>query len=324
MYQVNVNENLKNSDGLQEWLRKQRHIQGALNIYVDEFHYVNDNVQSLIKDNRDICIIETTGSKQWKIKLPGNALDMASFEVSKVELTLTVISVTEKRVLIYNNQNLMETIMTKDSISSIKCGGLGEEKQVIVMISHNGGLVTKTLNQTANFGIHSTIDLQQSMSVGSKLILPKKTRLFIEQTIRERSNAINMHTDFQQRFLKIRLLTIQKCLKSDFCRPKLKIFHTSVEACLLGLGPDYNLTISVSVITKSLLSSSLYLLCKYKNTVVEPKVTKLQNLSYNIPSMFQFHITTKCKSGTPNKIQVLLCCRGLSEPFNVIPIVIPL
>lgn len=70
-------------------------------------------------------------------------------------------------------------------------GKLGQEDHVLVLTTTDGSLIVKILKRTAefkvNFDENSLNDI--AMPAAGNLMIPKKTKFFVEQTLRERENA---------------------------------------------------------------------------------------------------------------------------------------
>lgn len=90
---------------------------------------------------------------------------------------------------------------------------MGQEERTMAMVTVGGGLCVKILKRTADFSVHNTMS-DLPINDGSKFLIPKKTRLFVEQTIRERSEAKKIHTTFQQGLLRLRLMVAKKVVES--------------------------------------------------------------------------------------------------------------
>jgi len=80
----------------------------------------------------------------------------------------------------------------QDVIVAMKFGRFGREDNTLVMVSKKGALTVQILKRTAKFTSkefnHS--DLSANKSGTGKLIVPKKTKLFVDQTMREREHYL--------------------------------------------------------------------------------------------------------------------------------------
>ena len=79
-----------------------------------------------------------------------------------------------------------------DVIIAMKFGRFGREDNTLIMITQSGTLIVQILKRTAKFIVQET-DTERTASTASsntKLIVPKKTKLFVDQTMREREQYL--------------------------------------------------------------------------------------------------------------------------------------
>ncbi|PSN55735.1 Bardet-Biedl syndrome 1 protein [Blattella germanica] len=129
------------------------------------------------------------GKKQWELKLPNTATAMAPIHLQHQGMTLVAVALTGGTVNLYSGRQVMDTITAPDSVSGILFGRFGQEEHSLVLVTISGHLVVKILKRTAQF-------IAQSSATGIvppqqiKMLIPKKTKLFMEQTLRERESAL--------------------------------------------------------------------------------------------------------------------------------------
>ena len=103
-------------------------------------------------------------------------------------------------------------------------GRFGREENALVMITVGGGLIIQILKRTAQFSqIEQSSILSGSFSHSpggpmdkkpKKLDVPKKTKLYVDQTLRERENSVAMHRMFQHDLYLLRLNTARAFVES--------------------------------------------------------------------------------------------------------------
>lgn len=87
-----------------------------------------------------------------------------------------------------------------EMIVAMKFGRFGREDNTLILITKSGSLIVKILKRTAKFTIQD--EEQRSLTtgilgnIGPKLIVPKKTKLFVDQTMREREQYLGNHILF--------------------------------------------------------------------------------------------------------------------------------
>uniref|UniRef100_A0AAY3ZZ13 Bardet-Biedl syndrome 1 n=1 Tax=Denticeps clupeoides TaxID=299321 RepID=A0AAY3ZZ13_9TELE len=140
------------------------------------------------------------------------------------------------------------TILSKDVVTSICFGRYGREDGTLIMTTKGGGLIVKILKRTAVFDERDTAPgppLAQSI----RLNVPKKTKLYVDQTMRERENAVAMHRAFQMDLSRLRLAAARayvKALESSLTPMSASLSEPlKMNAVVQGLGPSFKLTLNI-------------------------------------------------------------------------------
>uniref|UniRef100_A0A2K6ST50 Bardet-Biedl syndrome 1 n=1 Tax=Saimiri boliviensis boliviensis TaxID=39432 RepID=A0A2K6ST50_SAIBB len=138
------------------------------------------------------------------------------------------------------------TVLAKDAVTSLCFGRYGREDNTLIMTTRGGGLIIKILKRTAVF-VEGGSELGPPPAQAMKLNVPRKTRLYVDQTLREREAGTAMHRAFQTDLYLLRLRaarTYLQALESSLspvsvtAREPLKL-HAMVQ----GLGPTFKLTL---------------------------------------------------------------------------------
>ena len=177
----------------------------------------------------------------------------------------------------------MDTLYLDDVVVAMKYGRFGREDNTLVMVTVNGSLIVKILKRTAQFqlSIEQSYDLDRnvgsSLSIGNnstaKLVIPKKTKLFVDQTMREREQYLSeyiyffskmytmvngfviffclvaIHKTFEQELVRLKLSaykTYAKAFKSNLNPISLKRFDSiKLSAKVIGLGPVFQIQLEL-------------------------------------------------------------------------------
>merc|ERR1712187_579932 len=107
---------------------------------------------------------------------------------------------------LYNGKHLITTTKTNDVVTGVKLGTFGREEGSMVLSFKRGALMVKILQRNANLDVSSTTP-GPPPEQDIPLDVPKKTKLYVEQTSREREQAVDMHRTFQRDLCKLRLST---------------------------------------------------------------------------------------------------------------------
>lgn len=197
---------------------------------------------------------------------------------------------------------------------------MGQEERTIAMITVGGGLCMKILKRTADFNVNNSISNSLSCNT-SKFSIPKKTRLFVDQTIRERAEAKKIHNTFQQGFLRLRLTTAKRAFENLSENQAAGPNPITLEANVLGLGPNYMIRILVTNISEGLSYTELYILCRSEDTDVNPCVINLPLLPSAIP--IPLTVSANLRGQISGKIKILLCKKSNSKPLGVTTVILP-
>lgn len=131
----------------------------------------------------------TNGNCIWKLQQPAGITAVAAIDIEILGLSLIAVALDNKEIHFYNNKIRVDKFVTESVITSMKFGRYGREDNTLVMVSRSGHLSIRIIKRTAKFNT-SDPDPSSFMNVSTvKLSLPKKTRLFVDQSIREREEA---------------------------------------------------------------------------------------------------------------------------------------
>ena len=108
----------------------------------------------------------------------------------------------------FNDKYHIDTIVIGDTINAMIFGMYGKEEGCLVINTAKGGLLAKVLSRNANLTGTSQRPgppIEQDIPLN----VPKKTKLFLELTQREKEQGVKMHRQFQKDLSKLRLKTAE-------------------------------------------------------------------------------------------------------------------
>ncbi|XP_063058675.1 Bardet-Biedl syndrome 1 protein [Engraulis encrasicolus] len=188
------------------------------------------------------------GKKLWTVYLPAAVTTMGLMDLPTKGFQAVLVALSSMEVHVYRDKNLVSTIRTPDVVTSICFGRYGREDGTLVMTTKGGGLIVKILKRTAVFEDRDSAPgppLAQSI----RLNVPKKTKLYVDQTMRERENAVVMHRAFQMDLSRLRLAAARayvKALESSLTPMSASITEPlKMNAVVQGLGPSFKLTLNI-------------------------------------------------------------------------------
>uniref|UniRef100_A0A2K5PSE3 Bardet-Biedl syndrome 1 n=1 Tax=Cebus imitator TaxID=2715852 RepID=A0A2K5PSE3_CEBIM len=186
------------------------------------------------------------GKKLWTVQMPAAILTMNLLEQHSRGLQAVMAGLANGEVRIYRDKALLNVIRTPDAVTSLCFGRYGREDNTLIMTTRGGGLIIKILKRTAVF-VEGGSELGPPPAQAMKLNVPRKTRLYVDQTLREREAGTAMHRAFQTDLYLLRLRAARTYLQalesslspvSATAREPLKL-HAMVQ----GLGPTFKLTL---------------------------------------------------------------------------------
>ncbi|XP_071370814.1 Bardet-Biedl syndrome 1 protein [Centroberyx affinis] len=188
------------------------------------------------------------GKKLWKAILPAPITTMAAMDLPTRGFQAVLVGLANCEVHLYRDKNLLSVIKTPDVVSSVCFGRYGREDGTLLMTTKGGGLMVKILKRTAAFDDRDAAPgppLAQSV----RLNVPKKTKLYVDQTLRERESGVAMHRAFQMDLSRLRLAAAKayvKALESSLSPVSASPTEPlKMNAVVQGLGPSFKLTLNV-------------------------------------------------------------------------------
>ncbi|XP_060014510.1 Bardet-Biedl syndrome 1 protein isoform X7 [Lagenorhynchus albirostris] len=186
------------------------------------------------------------GKRLWTVQMPAAILTMNLLEQRSRGLQAVMAGLANGEVRIYRDKALLSIVRTPDAVTSLCFGRYGREDHTLIMTTRGGGLIIKILKRTAVF-VEGGGEAGPPPAQAMKLNMPRKTRLYVDQTLREREAGTVMHRTFQADLYLLRLRAARayaQALESSLspvsatAREPLKL-HAVVQ----GLGPTFKLTL---------------------------------------------------------------------------------
>lgn len=163
----------------------------------------------------------------WSIRVPAPICAMISIHIQTLGVRLVAVALRSCDLLFFNERHLVDQIRTDSAVISMHFGHFGREEHTLVLITESGDVLIYILKRTAKFfnmdpvtagcGVTSgsfssssntsTTLLSSTLPTAAPLHIPKKTKLFVDQTMHERENSLStferifgLQHSFQPRF----------------------------------------------------------------------------------------------------------------------------
>ncbi|QDZ20277.1 Bardet-Biedl syndrome 1-like protein [Chloropicon primus] len=260
--------------------------------------------------NKTIYFYNLAGGLVHNIYLPDHLTCMESFSTEHYSNMITV-GLKNGEIRMYNEILLCSVIKLKEPIRALKFGRFGREDNTLVVTTSSGSLDIKILARAAKLkpsAATSKLLQEQVPEQDVPLNIPKKTRVYVEQTKREREKASEMHKGFQRDLCKLRLSTARAYVKS-ITSGQGPIWSSSeasiiTNASIFGLGPDFKLEFTLE-------NNGMKALHDLRATITfKSKGIKLERSQFNISTLlpsvqYSFLTNLRCTSSVGTEEQQL-------------------
>ncbi|XP_057681735.1 Bardet-Biedl syndrome 1 protein isoform X2 [Corythoichthys intestinalis] len=186
--------------------------------------------------------------KLWKVTLPAAIRTMAPMELPARGLQAVLVALANCEVHLYRDKNLLSTVKTPAAVSAVRFGRYGREDGTLVMSTEGGGLMVKILKRTAEFRERDGAPGPPAAQ-SVRLDVPKKTKLYVDQTLREREHGAAMHRAFRMDLARLRLAAARayaRALESSLAPVSSGPGRSlKINAAVRGLGPSFELTLGL-------------------------------------------------------------------------------
>ncbi|CAG0880955.1 unnamed protein product [Cyprideis torosa] len=186
----------------------------------------------------------------WHDNLPASPLASELIHIEAKGLLLVAIALENSQIRIYSNHTLVDGFQTPEPVVALKFGRYGREDNTLALVTRGGSLLIKILRRTANFKTRDIPDSSTEMTTKGKLNVPKRTKLFVDQTLREREHYVAMHRSFQRDLFRLRLATARAFVQSMETGATPVSTDSSlplkVGAQVIGLGPTFRVRVELS------------------------------------------------------------------------------
>lgn len=189
------------------------------------------------------------GKKNHSIYLPCPISCMSLLQLTKARAAKAlVVALNNGEVRLYNGKHLITTTKTNDVVTGMKLGTFGREEGSMVLSFKSGALMVKILQRNANLEV-SNVAPGPPPEQDIPLDVPKKTKLYVEQTSREREQAIDMHRTFQRDLCKLRLSTARAYVNllgaGHGPMSSMGGAQVRLNAQVAGMGPQFKVVVRV-------------------------------------------------------------------------------
>ncbi|KAF4672298.1 Bardet-Biedl syndrome 1 protein [Perkinsus olseni] len=198
------------------------------------------------------------GKKMHTLLMPAPILAMEEFSWETTgTMKVLVVALRNGEIRIYNGKHLVNTITLRGGhmVAGVCLGTYGREEATMAVSTKAGAVILKILQRDVKLNTKEGSTAGPPPEQDIPLNVPKKTRLYIEQTEREREQPVEIHRAFQRDLCKLRLRTVREYVKilSANRRGQITTVKSSgsdnkidVKASVQGIGPLFRLSVSIT------------------------------------------------------------------------------
>ncbi|CAG5011640.1 unnamed protein product [Parnassius apollo] len=233
-----------------DWKEGQLLFRTDEHIIAIEVSNIDNSIFVICCDNTFACYSKK-GKKQWSLTLEHRPVALTLVPIMQLGTTLTAVALASGHLHLYDGKARRDTMFIREVVSVMKFGQLGKEENVFIIITATGNLMLKILKRTADFNADAaSVEAGPNhCSANKPWLIPKKSKLFLEQSARERENAVAMHEAFQLDLNRLRLLAAKTLLethvKSDNSIAVGALEPIRLSAEVEGLGPVFRVTLII-------------------------------------------------------------------------------
>ncbi|XP_066144542.1 Bardet-Biedl syndrome 1 protein homolog [Euwallacea fornicatus] len=274
------------------WLEGKSLIQLSSDI-VDMIVMPGDNFIIIATADSNLHCYTKRGQKLWTSKTSNPLTCLCLVPLDHLSTCLIAVGLRSGSIQLYQGRHPIDFTSVADAPSVIVFGQLGQEENVMVVITIGGSINFKILKRTADF----SVKLQESSPVlqSKPLPLPKRSKLFLEQSLREKQNALEIHQTFQQELIRLRLTAARALVQnlSDQSGIGNEKEQIKLSAQVLGLGPKFTVILTLENINplKPLVGLSLTFHCNPALYILSSYVISIPlvppGLSYKVENRVQ-------------------------------------
>ncbi|XP_026466800.1 Bardet-Biedl syndrome 1 protein-like [Ctenocephalides felis] len=266
-----------------------------------------DQSAILVLMDKTISCYSRKGRRMWTVTLPAAPTAFCQAVLPHLGMSLAIVSMLGGEIHCYKGRHLVDIFNITDTVSAVTFGSLGQEEHVLIISTNDGSLIMKILKRTARFAVTKSASMESINSQAPPLQLPKKTKLFVEHSIREREQAIEMHQIFQQELWRMRLnvarTTVDTLQSADTSVALANAAPVKLAAQVLGLGPTFRLALQLENMSQLTRITDLFILihCDHNLYIAKDSYMKIPLL---VPGV-NYHLETHIRAVQPDNPEQL-------------------
>ena len=185
-----------------------------------------------------------SGNIVFKINQPSIITCMEIYYRKSEDLNIIIIALKNKEVRFYNDKKLIIVMNIHDNIFGMKYGKYQMIEDCLVLSTYSGIIMIKKFGDDIKF---SEIKYEEKKKEEGKILVPKKSPLYLDLIEREKENSFHMQNTFQNDLLRIRYKAMDSYVKMLKIGNAPQNYSSSstikISGFLEGLGPNFKLNL---------------------------------------------------------------------------------
>ena len=265
------------------------------------------------------------GDKVFSIIQPAIISCMEFYYRKSEDLPIVIIALKNKEVRFYNDKNLLIVMKVNDNIFGMKYGKYATTDDCLVLFTYSGSLIVKTFGKENRF---SKLKYEEEKKEEGKIVIPKRTPLFLDLAEREKENSFNMQNTFQNDLLRIRYKAMDSYVKMLKIGNAPQNYSSSstmkIAASLEGLGPNFKLNLILDNSgNEPIINAVLTLDFNRKVYYFDKENIQLGIIMPRIPIKYSLPFKNVSESGSSGMIKIIILDKEKSTPLIQSTIKVP-
>jgi len=280
-------------------------------------------------DNALICY-SNKAKHLWELKFPSTITCMTFMDYKAKTFKGVLIALENKELRLYKDKFLINTTIVEDQVSMMRFGKYDREDSSLIVIGKTGCLSIYILKRNVDLSEGKENVSGPPPQQYQKLNVPRKTKTFVDQTLRERDNGTTMHRIFQHDLYRLRLNTAQNYVNA-LQKKMTPVSHSALAPLKLaanvqGIGPMFRLTVEIMNTSTNapIIGAYVILVANESLYVLEKSYISMPLL---VPSLtYAVNTMVRCTSeqGLADNIKVFVYVKGKCSPVLTATIDMPI
>ena len=278
--------------------------------------------------NNSVCSYHLKGKKTYSLYMPAPIVDMEYLSVATNNTSRgAIVALRTGEIRLYNDKHLVGKIDIGEVPKSLTFGRYGREDATLAITGNSGTLHIYILARLAKLHMQAE-GAGPPPEQDIPLPVPKKTKLYVEQTQREREQCIDMHRVFQRDLCKLRLSTARAYAKvlSDGQGPVSTTASASVrvQCNVMGLGPMFKVKLTVQNTGSSALTQVPIL------ANADPKLYEVTPVQMTVPTLvpllsyvFEVSVRAVNPAAAPGMVTIYVMGKESALPLLCVQVQMP-